>query len=83
MKLINIKKIADGRKILNDVSIEFDNRGMVFIIAIIVTIISAVVMHYFMKISIVQRQYEISILRGMGARKRDIFKMMIFEHGWY
>lgn len=56
--------------------------AIVAIIAIIVTIISAVVMHYFMKISIVQRQYEISILRGMGARKRDIFKMMIFEQGY-
>ena len=35
--------------------------------------------HYFMKVSIIQRQYEIGVLRGLGARKKDIRSIMLFE----
>lgn len=52
------------------------------IIAVIIVLISAVVMHYFMKVSIVQRQYEISVLRGMGAKKGHISEMMMLEQGY-
>lgn len=48
-------------------------------ISVIIVLISAVMIHYFMKVSIIQRQYEIGVLRGLGARKKDIRSIMLFE----
>jgi len=49
------------------------------IISVIVIIIAAMMTHYFMKISIIQRQYEIGVLRCLGAEKKSIRNVLMFE----
>lgn len=59
--------------ILNSVSL------IMGIIAVIVLIIPLMMISYHMKESIIRRQYEIGVLRSLGAGKKDIRKILISE----
>lgn len=47
--------------------------------AMIVAIFSVIVIHFFMKISIYERKYEIGVLRTLGNTRKEICKLLLLE----
>lgn len=49
------------------------------IVAVIISVFSAVVLHFFVKETINERKYETGVLRSLGCTKKDLFMLLLNE----
>lgn len=71
------------RHFIASISSKTDNfRLMLIIIASIILLISVFMINSFVKLSIIERTYEIGVLRSLGGQKSDIIRMFRLEHAF-